>query len=98
MVNEFWDNLVDQLVNFYHRFVSLNSRLVISANLASQATEVLVTPADQLGTCAQEAELECLIVSFISGHHRDDTIQVCASRLMPKFWLSLLQIDSLYLP
>ena len=65
MIDELRNDLVYQLVDFFHRLVSLNASLVVLTNLASEATEILVSPADKVLARSQKAELESLCVIFL---------------------------------
>lgn len=48
MVDELWDDLIDEHVDFYTRLLSLHPLLELGADLAGEAAEELVAPADQL--------------------------------------------------
>ena len=65
MIDELRNDLVYQLVDFFHRLVSLNASLVVLTDLASEATEILVSPADKVLARSQKAELESLCVIFL---------------------------------
>ena len=47
MIDELGDDLVDELVYFIDRLAGLHARFVVLADLASEATQVLVAPAHE---------------------------------------------------
>ena len=85
MVNELGDDLIHELVNFINRLISLNASLVIDSDLASDATEVLVTPANELSSGTKEAELKGFGIIFLLGSdHSKDTCKVSIFHLESK--------------
>jgi len=48
MVNEFRDDLFDEADDLIDRLVLLNLNLILFADLSSEASEVLVAPADEI--------------------------------------------------
>ncbi len=46
VVDELWNDLIDEIIDVSHRLVSTHASLVLLADLAGKAPEVLVTPAN----------------------------------------------------
>ena len=65
MVDELWNDLVDELVDLIDRLVLFHASLELLADLAGKAAQVLVTPGDEISARSLQAELKCLSAIFL---------------------------------
>jgi len=77
VVDELGDDLVDELEDVVGGFVFFKAILVLDADLAREAAEVLVAPANQVFAGAQKSELKgVILVLVVCSDHADDRDQV----------------------
>ena len=50
MVNEFWDNLINKLVDIVRGFILLDTGLELLSDLTSKRSKILVAPRDEILT------------------------------------------------
>ena len=65
MVDELWNDLVDELVDLIDRLVLFHASLELLADLTGEAAQVLVAPGDEIFARSLQAELKCLSAVFL---------------------------------
>lgn len=82
MVDELRDDLVDKLVYFVHTNSRLHSLDELLSDLASQASEILVTPANKFSAGSLQAKEECFsLFLLLRSHHCDNAGDISTSSL-----------------
>ena len=82
VIDEFWDDLIDEHVDLVARLLGLHPLFELSANLTGKATQELVAPANKVFPRAQQAVGQGLsLIILLRGHHGNDGCEVCATSL-----------------
>jgi hypothetical protein len=58
MINELWDNNINELHQIISRLIFLNPKVIVLANLSSKTSEVLVSPSMKVGKGSLKAIVE----------------------------------------
>ena len=82
VIDELWDDLIDEHVDFVARLLGLHPLLELSANLTGEAAQELVAPANKVFPRAQQAVGQRLsLIILLRGHHGNDGCEVRATSL-----------------
>lgn len=72
VVDELGDNLIDQTLDVLHGLLFLHAHLVLGANLARKAAQILVAPTNEVLSAAQEAVFQSVrLIVFARDHAHD---------------------------
>ena len=78
------DHLVDQPLNVVNGFRLLHANLVLGPNLASEAAQVLVAPANKVLSCAEETVFQRIRLIVFARDHAYDRAEL-SQLILPFF-------------